>query len=103
MALDLFWRNCLVAMPTAVELSTWIAVGPYFYPISDRVVRIGTAVWELTNMVLYSTSSADAMMLHIIFHTMSKIPLVVRTKSSGLSGSGGPSLRKWTPLARLLA
>ena len=64
---------------------------------------MGTAVWVLMNMVPYYASSADAMILRMIFHTTSKIPLVVGTKSSGFSGSGGPLLRKWTPLARLLA
>ena len=99
MALDFLWKNSLVAMPTAVELSTWMAVGPCFHPISERVVRMGTAVWALANMVLYSASAADAMILRMILHTTSKMPLVVHTKSSGLSGSGGPWVRTWTPLA----
>ena len=102
MALDLFWRNSLVAMPTAVEFSIWVAVGPCFRPISEYVVRMGTAVWVLTKMVPYLASAADAMILRMILHTRSKMPLVVGMKSSGLSGSGGPSVRKWTPLARLL-
>ena len=102
MALYFFWRNSLVAMLTAVELSTWMSVGTCFHPISDRVVRIGTAVWALTKMVPYSASATDAMILRMILHTTSKMPLVVGTKYSGLSGSGGPSLRKWTPLAWLL-
>ena len=59
--------------------------------------------WVLTKMVLYSASAADAMVLRIILHITSKMPLVVGTKSSGFSGSGGPLLRKWTPLAWLLA
>ena len=41
----------------------------------------------------YSALAADAMMLCMILHTASKIPLVVGTKSSGFSGSGGPSVR----------
>ena len=53
MALDFFWRNSLVVMSTAVELFTWVVVGPCFHPISERVVRIGTAVWALTKMVTY--------------------------------------------------
>ena len=53
MALDLFWQNSLVAMPTAVELSTWMVVGPCFHPISEGVVWIVTAVWKLTKTVLY--------------------------------------------------
>ena len=89
-------------MPTAVELFTWMAVGPCGHPISERVVRMGTAVSELMNMVPYSALSADAMILRMIFHMTSKMPLVVGTKSSGFSGSGGPSVRKCTPLARLL-
>ena len=83
----------------ALEFSTWMAVGPCGQPISERVVRMGTAVWALMKMVPYSTPAADAMILHMT----SKMPLVVGTKYSGFSGSGGPSVRKCTPLARLLA
>ena len=103
MALDFFWRNYLVAMPTAVELSTWMAVGPCFHHISERVVRMDTAVWALTKMLPYSALAAEAMILRMILHTMSKMPLVVGTKSSGFLGSGGPLVRKWTPLARFMA
>ena len=103
MDLDLFWRNYLVEIPTAMELSTWIAMGPCLHPVSDRVVQIGTAVWTLMKIVPYSSSADDAMMLHIILHTTSKMSLAVGTKSSGLSGPGGPLLRKWAPLAQLLA
>ena len=102
MALDFFWLDYLVAIPTTVELSTWMAVGPCGQTISERVVRMGTAVWVLMKMVLYSALAADAMILRMILHTTIKIPLVVGTKSSGFSGSGGPSVRKCTPLARLL-
>ena len=79
-----------------------MAVGPYFHPISERVVRIGTVVWVLTKMVLYYSSAADAMILRMILHTTSKMPLVVGTKSSGSLGSGGPSLIKCTLLAQIL-
>ena len=94
MALGLFCCNYLVAMPNGLELSTWMYVGPCFHPISDRVVQIGTAVWELTNMVPYSASAAYAMILHMLFHTTSEMPLVVGKKYYGLLWSGGPSLRK---------
>ena len=57
-----------------------------FHPISDRVVQMGTAVWALMKMVPYSASAADAMMLRMILHTTSKIPLVVGTKSSNFWG-----------------
>ena len=77
-------------MPTALEFSTQMALGPFFRPISDGVVLMDTASWALTKMVPYSVSAADAMILRIIFHTTSKMPLVVGTKPSGLSGSGGP-------------
>ena len=90
-------------MPTAVGFSTWMDMGPCFHPISERVVRIGTDVWALTKMVPYSASADDAMILRMILHTTIKIPLVAGTKYYGFLGSGGPSLRKWTPLARLLA
>ena len=90
-------------MPTAVELSNWIAVGTCFHTILDRVVQIGTAVWALTKIEPYPASASDAMTLRMILHTTSKMPLVVGKKYSGLSGSGGPSLRKWTPLDWLLA
>ena len=58
-------------IPTAVELSTWMAVGPCVHPISERVVRMGTDVGLLMNMVPYSASAADAMILRMIFHTTS--------------------------------
>ena len=85
MALDFFWQNSLVAIPTAVELSTWMDVGPCGHPISERVVRMGTAVWALIKMLPYSASAADAMILRMILHTTSKMPLVAGTKSSGFS------------------
>ena len=66
MALDFFWWNSLFAIPNAVELSTWMDVGPCGQPISERVVRMGTAVWALMKMVLYSDSAADAMILRMI-------------------------------------
>ena len=78
-------------------------LGPCSQPISERVVRMGTAVWALIKMVLYSALAADAMILRMILHTTSKMPLVVGTKSYGFSGSGGPLVRKCTLLARLLA
>ena len=93
MALDFFWWNSLFVMPTTVELSTWVAVDPCFHPISERVVRMGTAVWALMKMVPYSALAADAMILRMILHTTSKMPLVVGTKSSGFLGSGGPLVR----------
>ena len=103
MTLDFFWRNYLVAMPTAVELSNWMDVGPCFHHIYERVVWIGTDFWALTEMVPYSSSDADASILRMILHTTSKMPLVAGTKYYGFLGSGGTSLRKWTPLARILA
>ena len=78
MALDFFWRNSLVAIPTAVELSTWMAVGPCGHHISERVVRMGTAVLALMKMVPYSALSADAMILRMIFHMTSKMPFSSR-------------------------
>ena len=63
---------------------------------------MGTAIWVFMKMVPYSALASDTMILRMILHTTSKMPLVVSTKYSGLSGSGGPSVRKWTPLARLL-
>ena len=55
---------------------------------------MGTAVWALTKMVPYLASTADTMILHMILHTTSKMPLVVGTKSYRFSGSGGPSVIK---------
>ena len=63
-------------------------MGPYLHPISVRVAQIGTAVSALTKMVQYLASAADAMILRMILHTTSKMPLTVGTKSSGLLGSG---------------
>ena len=82
MTLDLFWKNSLVTMPTAVELSTWMTAGPCFHKISDRVVQIGTAIWELMKMVPYLASAVDAMVLRMILHTTRDMPLVVGDKSS---------------------
>ena len=87
----------------AVELSTLIAMGIYFQHISFKVVQIGTTVCELIKIVPYSASAAYAMMLRVILHRTRIIPLTVGYKYSGFFGLGGPSLRKWTPLARLLA
>ena len=103
MVLDFYWKNSFVEIPTAVELSTWMAMGPCGHPISERVVQMGTPVWALMKMVPYSALAADAMILRMIFHTTSKIPLVVGTKSSAFLGSGGPLVRKLTPLDWLLA
>ena len=71
MVLDFFWKISLVVMPTAVELSTWMAVGPCVHPISERVVRMGTAVWLLMKMVPYLALAADAMILRMILNTTS--------------------------------
>ena len=103
MAFDLFLRNSFVEMPTAMELSTLIVVGPCFHLISVWVVRIGTAVWLLPKMVPYLASAADVMMLLMILHTTSRMPLTVGMKYYGLLGLGRPLLRKSTPLAWLLA
>ena len=54
---------------------------------------MGTAVWALMKMVPYSALAADAIILRMILHTTSKMPLVVGTKSSGFSDSGGPLVR----------
>ena len=94
MDLNFFWRNSLVAMPAAVEFPTWMDVGPCFHTISERAVRMGTAVWALMKMVLYSSSAAEAMILRMILHTASKMLLVVGTKYSGFLGSGGSLARK---------
>ena len=102
MALDFFWRNSLAAMPTAVEFSTWMDVGPCFHTISERVVWMGTDVWALMNMVPYSALAADAMILRIILHKTSKMLLVVGMKYSGFLGSGGPLVRKCTTLDQLM-
>ena len=100
-----FWfllKNSFIPRPTAVEFSTWIAVGPCFKTNSISVVRMGISVCALMRMVPYPASAVDAMMLRIIFQTTSMIPLPVGMKYYGFCGLGGPSLRKWTPLARLL-
>ena len=86
MVLDFFRRNSLVAMPTAVEFSTWMAVGPCFHTISESVVQMGTDVWALTKMVLYLALAYDAMILLMILHTTSKMPLVVRTNLLNFRG-----------------
>ena len=40
-----------------------------------------TAVWVLMKMVPYSALAVNAMILRMILHTTSKMPLVVGTKS----------------------
>ena len=77
MALEFFKQNSLVLMPTAVEFSTWMYVGSCFHTISKRVARMGTNACELTKMVPYLASAADAMILRMILQTTSKMPLVV--------------------------
>ena len=89
-------------IPTAVELSTWMAVVPCGQPIPERVVRMGTAVWVLTKMVPYSASASDAMILRMILDMTIKMPLLVGTKYSVSSGSGGHLVIKCTSLSRLL-
>ena len=44
---------------------------------------MGTDVWVLTKMVPYSVLAAYSMILCMILHTTSKMPLVVGTKSYG--------------------
>ena len=85
-----------------MELSTLISVGPCFPPIYFRLLLIGTAVCTLINILPYSASAADTMMLRMILHTTRMMLLKVGTKSSGFFGFGGPLLRKFTPLAQIL-
>ena len=64
MALELFWRKSLVAVPIAVAFFTWMAVGPYFHLISERVMWIGTSVWALTKMMPYFALAAMVKLTH---------------------------------------
>ena len=63
---------------------------------------MGNAIWALMKMVPYYALAADAIILRMILHTTSKMPLVVGTKYSVFLGSGGPLVRKFTPLSWLL-
>ena len=89
MALDLFWRNYLVEIPTAVELSSCMDLGPCFHTISERVVRMGTTIWALMKMMPYSALAADAMILRTILHMMSKMPLVAARNLLDFRGQVG--------------
>ena len=93
----------LLAIPTAVELSTCIGVGGWGLCISSNVVRIGMAAWLLRNNVPYSASAVDAMMLRNILHIIKMNPLSMGVYSLKISASGLGSLRENTPLALLLA
>ena len=69
-------------------------MGTCVHLISERVVRMGNSVWALMKMVPYSASAPDAMILRMLLHMTSKMPVVVGTKYSGFSSSGGPSMIK---------
>ena len=45
-ALDLRCLIVPVAIPNAVELSTWTVVGGWGCPISSSMIRMGTAFWQ---------------------------------------------------------
>ena len=102
-ALDLRCLIVLVAMPNAVELSTWTGVGGWECPIYSSVMRMGTASWQFKNKAPNYASAADAMMLRSIFHTMYTMPLSVGSKLAGSCGDRGLLLKKCMPPALLRA
>ena len=93
----------LLAIPTAVELSTCIGVGGWGLFISINVVLIGTAAWPFRNSAPYSASAAEAMMLHKILHMIKMNPLRMGVYSLKVIESGLGPLRKNTPLDLLLS
>ena len=65
----------MLAIPTAVELSTCIGVGGWGCCIYINVVLIGTAAWKFRNSAPYSASTAEAMMLRKSLHMIKMNPL----------------------------
>ena len=100
-ALDLCCLIFPVAIPNSVELSTWTGVGGWECSISSSVIRMGTSSWKFKNKAHNSASAADAMMLRSILHTTYAIPFSVGSKSAGLFGDRGLSLKKCIPPALL--
>ena len=102
-ALDLRCLIVPVAIPNAVELSTWTGVGGWECPISSSVIRMGTASWQFKNKAPNSASAADAMMLRSILHPTYTMPFSLGSKLAGSCGDGGLLLKKCMPPALLHA
>ena len=62
---------------------------------------MGTASWQFNNKAPNYASSADAMMLRSILHTMYTMPFSVGVKLEGSCGDSGLLLKKCMPPALL--
>jgi hypothetical protein len=62
------WRMVLLAIPAAVELSTWIGVGGCGWPSSSSVVRIAMTYLQLWKAAPSSASAADAITFLMMMH-----------------------------------
>ena len=69
-ALDLFCLTVAVTMPSAVQLSVFIGVGGWVKPSSWSVIRKGTAVLPLWNIIPTSASAAEATTCLRILHSV---------------------------------
>ena len=103
MAFNFFLVIVLVAIPNALELSTWMGVGPWGKRISIGVVRMGPVFCALMNIKPNSASAADAMAFLIIWQTTYIILLMLGTQVVSFLGWGVLRAKNWTPLALLLA
>ena len=80
-----------VKMTWEVLLSVFIGVEGLGYPISIRVVQVGTACWSLRKIVLVSALAADAMTVRVVWNLARIVPFEVGVGRMG--GVGGVSLR----------
>eukprot|EP00957_Ditylum_brightwellii_P212183 15367048-Ditylum_brightwellii.AAC.2 len=64
MALDLCCLMLLLMIQCVVELSTWIGVGGWGWPISVRATCIAAASFAFSTNAPSSASAADAITLH---------------------------------------
>ena len=74
-----------------VVSSVLIVVGDCGWPISIRVVRMGTACWPLRKIAPVSASSADDMTVQMVWHLVRIGPFGVGVGRMG--GGGGVLLR----------
>ena len=96
MDLDTFFLMILLAIPTAVALSTCMGMG-------GSVVQMGTLAWPLRKRAKYSASAAEAMIFRRILHKTWTEPLGRGVYSVKVIISVLRSLRNYNPLARLRA
>ena len=77
MSMDLE-RRCLsqlLAKPLVVELSTWVGVAGWRWPISLSVIRMGTPSLQVLKRDPHSASAAEDMTLLMIVEVTRRAPL----------------------------